>query len=105
MLCEEVISRGMSRTTCWKSLVRLEFDGMNQVRKLCSIIDEERRQMIPNKIMVSTWTVDLCGKPVRVAATFAASRAGSNDGKPNKHITCRIIAQPTGRGNIAEIAV
>ena len=103
MLIEEVVSRGMRCSARRKALVCLELDSMNEIREVRSIVDEERRQVVANKILIAALGVDLRRKAMRIAAALATTRTRYNNGEAGEDLANSTLLQPACRGEVAPV--
>ena len=72
--------------TSRKAFIRFEFDRMDKVWKQGTIIDEERRQVIPYKIVIAAFAVNFGGETMRISADFTTSSRSNYDAEPHEDV-------------------
>lgn len=71
-------------------IIRRRFDGVNQVRELDSILDEEDRNVVSNNVKVALISV-----ATMVSTVFAVPRRNDlQPGRETMDIACRVGATP-----------
>lgn len=79
---------------------------MNEIRKVGTIVDEKRRYVIANQIMITTLAVYLGSKAMSVSANFAPSVAGNHNRESSEDLASRrSFTKPACRSDVTPITV
>ena len=77
----EIVMRGLRLR---KGAVRLFLDGMDHVRELDGVLDEEHRDVVADDVPVAFLGIELDGKAAHVARQVERTLAAGDGGEPHK---------------------
>ena len=72
--------------------------------KVCTIVDEERGDMVSDEVLVATLAIDLGREAMRVSSYLATAIARNNDRKPGKDLADSAGLQPTRGGHVTPVS-
>jgi hypothetical protein len=78
MLGKEVVGCSVCGSSDGKALVLLKLDSVDEIGKVCAIIDKEGREMVSDGVLITVGAIDLGCKAMSISATLAASVACNN---------------------------
>ena len=81
---DEVPEIVVRRLRLRKGAVRLLLDGVNHVRKLDGVLDEEHRDVVADDVPVAFLGIELDGKAANVAREVERTLAAGDGGEPHK---------------------
>jgi hypothetical protein len=95
MLGKEVVCRSVRGSSGGKSFVLLKLDSVDEVGKVCAIIDKEGREIVADEVLVTAGTIDLGCKAMSISSTLAASVACNNYREACENLADGTVSQPT----------
>jgi len=105
MVIEEVISCRMCSPTSRKALIDFEFHRMDEIREVCTVVDEERGQMVSHEVLVSALAVDLGRESMGISSTLASADTRHNYREAREDLADCTLLHPACPGKIAPVAI